>query len=314
VSTTRTIGGLDPATHRLRNLKLPVIENLPIISYMHDGLTLAATQRRLVAVLSPKGAGKSMALDQALRAAEDAEDAKVEAAAEYLPLAFPRILSPRSRSRVEILGAMWKPITGAEIPRIVRGKARPYEDLIEELMVHLVSMNVGVLVFDEAERLSHEGLTVIGDVMKAAEAKGHGRYGEDGRRFAASGVGVLLVGTTRLGPKLQTWEEAEQRLLQVRRVGALEPAEASDIYRRYLPAFEQRAEEDEESWLELIRLQVCAGRPITLREIENHTRTYVTRMYAQDAELERPEDVPWSEEVFFETLTELQVSPVRASA
>ncbi|HKK07882.1 MAG TPA: hypothetical protein VKA44_03280 [Gemmatimonadota bacterium] len=100
---------------------------------------------------------------------------------------------------------------------------------------------------------------MIRDLASDAETASEARYAADGDAFASAGVGVLLVGTSRLRPRLETWEEAEQRVLSVRVLGGLSTGEVSDVYRRHLPAFEERAREDEASWRKLIDVHVCGA-------------------------------------------------------
>lgn len=315
MSRTVTIGDLPAAVRRLEKVELPVVDDLLIVDMMHDAFAHAATQRRAVAVLAGKGNGKSMALRKARTAFEEAERAKQERAHEYRPEVAVIVPSPRTDDKLEVLDVIWKAVLGIQMQMYVRNRKRGYDDLKAELAMHLLNQNVAVLAFDEAEKLSRTALDVIRDLMSETENTSQERLTDDERAFTSAGVGVVLSGTIRLKPRLEKWGEAGQRVLRVEVLGGLPPVEASDVYRQYLPAFEERAQEDEESWLELVRVHVCNGRKVSLREIENHTRSYIVRLFMDDPELESTDEIPWDEDLFIDTLNELDIrSTPRADA
>lgn len=305
MTRTFTIGALDESTHRLGNISLPVITDLPIIDWMQDALTTAASQRRAVALISAKGNGKTMALQHALRRFEETERAKQEASADYRRQYAQRVRSPRDDSSLNVLGTIWKAILGVEMAHLRRGRKRSVDDVRGELVHHLLNQNIAVLAFDEAEKLTPNSLAVIRDLLADAEEACQDRFGPDDQAFQSAGIGVLLSGTPRLRPRLRVWEEAEQRVLQVLTLQGLTLVEASDVYRAYLSAFEEAAQEDEEAWLELLRVHALRGDRANLRRIENHTRTYIRRMYLDDPDLVDLEDIPWDEEMFVEAIEEL---------
>lgn len=309
MTQTFKTGGLDPSTHRQQNVALPVLDDLRIVHQMRDALTAADAQRRIVAVLARKGSGKTMALRKALQEFRDAERMKKNQAAEYSKRAAIRVMSPRIEEKRDMLGAIWKAVLGFEMPRMRRGRKRSYDELRDELVQTLLNQNVSVMAFDETEKLSFEALDVLRDVISAAETESKERYGDENGEYQAAGIGVILSGTFRVMKRLESWEEARQRTLQFQTVPALTPEETSQVYRAYLPAFDQAAEKEDVSWEQLIRTQVAGGGRVTLREIENHTRTYIRRMFFNDAELTETDEIPWNEELFLSTLQELAFQP-----
>lgn len=309
MTQTFQIGGLDASSHRLQDVALPVLQDLPIVGHMNDAVMAADSQRRIVGVVSRKGNGKTMALKQAIQTFREAERAKKERAAEYEKRAITRVMSPRSEENRDVLGAIWKAVLGFDMPRMTRGRKRSYEELRRQLVEGLLNQRISVLAFDEAEKLSLDDLDVIRDVVSDAETESQNRYQGEGGAYQAAGVGVVLTGTFRLKRRMENWEEARQRTLQVVAVPSLSPEQASRVYREYLPAFDEAARDGDVDWAKLIRTYVAAGGRVTLREIENHTRTYIRRMFMDDADRTELEDVPWNEDLFKETLQELAFQP-----
>lgn len=301
-----SLGGLDEATHLIEGLRLPIIENLEVRRWMDDALLQATAERKGVVVVGKKGTGKTIAVQKAVHAFEDAERTKEEEDAKYRRQRVVVVQSPRAKGRTDVIGVLWKAVTGTDMVRHRRGRRKPDDDLLQELVHQLLGQNITALVLDEAENLSPAALEVLRDVISRAESTSEGRLSRDGTEYAAAGVGVVLVGTPRLTPRLSESEEAGHRWVRFRSVDTLKPEQAADIYRRYLPAFDERAEQvGEDAWQEMIRVQVCVGHRVPIRTIENHVRAYVRRMALDDPEISSVEEIPYDEEVFGFTLSEL---------
>lgn len=309
MTQTIQIGGLDASSHRLRDVALPLLDDLRIVGRMNDAMMAADSQRRIVAVVARKGNGKTMALQQALKSFRESERTKKDQAAEYEKRDAIRVMSPRDDDPLDVIGAIWKAALGFDMDRMKRGRKRSYEEVRGELVQTLLNQNISVLAFDEAEKLSLEALDVIRDVVSDAETESQDRYGGQRGEYQAAGIGVVLSGTWRLKQRLEVWEEARQRTLQVHEVPSLPPEEASRVYRAYLPAFDEAAQDEDVEWKQLIRSHVAAAGRVTLREIENHTRTYIRRMFLNNPEMTHREEVPWNEDLFLASLQELAFRP-----
>lgn len=305
------VGGLPPSTALLDNLQLPVIQDLEAIAWAMDALVHAAADRKGVALISEKGAGKTMALRSVINDFDDAERLKETLDARYARRRTVLVHSPRSKDRSEILGVIWKAALGLEMNRRLRGRRKPDDLLLDELVEHFLHQNIAVLVFDEAESLSAEAFDLIRDMISIGESKSKERF--TGKSYSPAGIGVLIAGTPRVRDFLVKTDEAAHRWLRFQEIAPLAIDEAAGIYRRFLRAFDERAAEiGEEAWVDFIRLKVARGRSLPVRSIENHVRTYVRRvvvdhMVNEEPEIESPDDVPFNEEIFFQALEELSV-------
>lgn len=302
MTETVRLGGLDPSTFLVEDLRLPIQET-GAIAMMRDGVDQAAAERKAVAVLGAKGTGKSIALERAKREFQSAEEAKREEDGKYQPRRIVVVHSPRSSRDLEVYSAIWKAAVGSSAPVRKRGRTIPAEELRDRLVEHLLAANVAVLAFEEAESLSYQGLTVIRDLVSVSEATSKERFSGDA--YAPAGVGVLLVGAMDLEPRLREWEELGHRLLRIVRLTDLDAEEVAWLYRAFLAGIDRHASAiGDEAWVGWIRQEVTHGKPVPIRGIENHVRAYIRRMAENDPEIEAVDDVEFNEELFLYTLHE----------
>lgn len=302
-----TIGGVRESTHLVEELELPILEEIDALAWIGDAVDQAAAERKGIAVVGRKGAGKTVAAAQALRRFEAAEKQIAKADDRYEKRRAIVVQGPRSAKRVEVLAEIWYAATGVHPFRLVRGRRKSDEQLLDELIVKLAHENIAVVIVDEAENLSEEGLIALRDIISKAEGAAKNRF--SGQGYRPAGVGVVLVGTYRLKARLIRSEEAGHRWVSIREVEDLTPAEAAEVYRHFLPCFAAHAEElGEDEWKEYVRLRVVKGRPVPVRQIENHVRSYVRRVAAEsEEEIESKADIPFDQELFEWTLAELVV-------
>lgn len=289
------------------DLVLPMLEDVLTVAWIRDGLDEAVTHRKGVAVIGPKGAGKSMALDRAVDDFNEAESAAAtETSGEHVERSVVVIQSPQSGRRTEIIGAIWRRLFGMDQLRKQRGKLKQPELLFQELVEQLMQRHIAALVFDEAENLSDAGIRVIRDLISTTERLSkERRYHRDGYRTA--GIGVLLVGTEELVLQMVRSQEVGRRWISIHEVGLLAPAEAASVYMRFLPAFQKQAlAVGVEAWEHTISMQVCQGLPIPIGFVETHTREYVRRMMAEDPAVRDPAALPFDEEMFAQTLNGIE--------
>ena len=300
---TLKIGGLLDSTFLVENLRLPV-EDTAAISMVQDAVDQAASERKAVAVVSEKGVGKTISLVQAEAEFREAEMAKSEADAGYKARRFVTLQSPRSTKEEEVYSVIWKAVVGTQAPIRRRNTKVAPDELREKLVEYIHSGNVAVLALDEAENLSDVGLTVLRDIMSSAESTSQRRFSEDG--YAAAGVGMVLLGTSELDPRLRDWDEFGHRLVRIVRLEHLENEEVADLYARFLPGIARHVEEVGESfWQDWVRQEVTRGKSFPIRAVENHVRNYVRRMVENDPDVEVLDDIPFVEGVFLFTLDEL---------
>lgn len=299
------IGGIRESTHLVEELELPILEDIDALAWISDAIDQAAAERKGIAVVGRKGAGKTIAANQAIEAFEDSEREIEQEDDRYERRRAILVQSPRSRKREDVIGAVWKAAAGVGMRQYRRGKKKSYEQLRDELVEKLLNMRIAVVVFDEAENLSGEGLRVIRDLISMAESRSQDRI--SGKSYRAAGVGVVLIGTHELRPRLVQSEEAGHRWVSIREVEDLSPDEAATVYRHFLPAFDERAEEmGEDGWNEYIRTQIVKGREVPVRQVENHVRSYVRRVVAMaEDEIASKAEIPWDEELFEWTHSQL---------
>lgn len=300
-----TIGGIDPTSFLAEELALPVLADVAMTAWVRDALDQAVVHRKGVAVVAEKGAGKSFALTRlVLPDFDSGEDAARSADAAYVRRRIQVVQSPRSRKAEELIGYVWRQVTGEDMVLTKRGKSKGQDLLTQELIEELVGFEIAALVFDEAEKLHDAGLMLIRDIVSMAEQRMAGRV--TGERHRASGIGVLFLGTPEFGARLAKTEEAGRRWLNIIHVDSLTPAEAAATYARLLPAFAKQSKRiGADRWEEFIRLRVAMDRRMPIHRLDMHVRTYVRRMVLENSNIRSVADVPYDETMFTATLAEL---------
>jgi hypothetical protein len=245
------------------------------------------------------------ALDDAERAIEEQDD-------KYQRRRAVLVQSPRSKKKEDVVAAVWKEAIGMGMRQYARGRKKSYEQLRDELVEKLLDLHIAVVVFDEAEHLSQTGLDVLRDIISTAETRSQDRI--SGSSYRAAGVGMVLIGTHQLKQRLLRSEEAGHRWVSIREVEDLTPTEAATVYRHFLPAFDEQANEmGKDDWNNYIRRKIVKGRKVPVRQVENHVRAYVRRTVAEaDGDFDSKDDIPWDEELFEWTLARLLKPGVQA--
>lgn len=299
--STIVLGNLSADAHAAEELELPFLDGVAAGPAITEALDLAAAQRRGVAVLGPKGIGKSDALVAAIEAWDEAEDAKQELDASYRRRRILLVRAPRSPSApggasrstkanarllsyravlLTILGAL----LGVEPDDRVRSRRKTDQELLTDVVEAARVQDVAVLAIEEAERLAPDGFTALRDVMADAEATAPGRRVASGasgeRALRAGGVGVVLVGTPDVRPTLEASGEAGERWAAVVTITGLRPADVPDVLLCFFPTFAtaERAMDargGRGAWRAKVIELVAAQQPwVSLRHLENVARSY----------------------------------------
>lgn len=291
------------------DLALPIIPETEAILWMSDVLDQALVERKGVAIIGPKGSGKSVALASAIEEFRQKEQERAEAEQRPERRIF-ELQSPRAERRRDVIGAIWMEVFGMEPLQRARNRTLKKDDvLLQELVELLLQQNAAVLVFDEAECLSDEGIRVVRDIISRAERWGRERRYQEGR-YRAFGIGVVLVGTGELLASLKASEELGHRWVRIVEVGLLEPDQVARAYRNFLPGFEAYAKQlGDAAWQEFVRIRVCMGAAMPIRHVENHVRAYVRRMLVDCPNIASVDEISFDEEMFFMTLDEMPRQP-----
>ena len=301
---TLTLGGLHQSTHLANQAMLPILPDTHAQTMIMDALDKAVSQRKGFAVVGPKGAGKSFALERATEEFDDSERAMEDMDATHERRRIRTIWSPRAERRVEILEVIWREVLGEDMPRRDGTRNKAPDILLAELVDHLLELGICALVFDEAENLTDVGFTTIRDIISVAQQRAQDQF--SGGKYRAVGLGVLLIGDERLEPLVKASREAMHRVAGVYRVENLSPAEAAEVYCRFVPGIGIHASViGEGGWSDFVRNRVVFNQAIPLRFIETHARLYISRMTAEDHDFACVADIPYDAEMFLHTLREV---------
>lgn len=300
---TLTLGALDPAARLLEGVALPYLPSLPAVAYVRDALQQALAERKGVVLVGGMGSGKTMAVHRVLEAHEAAEAQKQALDAGYRPQRALRVDGVRSRDPLALYAIVWRRATGMELALRARHRTKPVEQVRDELVEMLRSLDVAVLVFDEAQQLTPEALTAIRDLLAVAEATDPARHLDTGT-YRPAGLGVVLVGTDDLHTTIAASVELGHRWLAIRRVPAVPSAHVPQVYAAMLPALARaQATMGAQAWDELVAGWCWQGSDVPVRLIENHVREYVRLVYNHAASHGAAAGLtlatlPWDREIF----------------
>lgn len=304
--------GLAPRDKLVEQFDLPVLMDIGPVVIACEALDAAISHRKIVAFLGERGVGKTMAMDVALRDFQAEEIRRLEAEPGLSRRAVFRVESPRAVKRLEVLRAIYEAVTGAVMATKHRGQTIPEQGLLERFVKELMLGGCAALVFDEAERLSDEGLDIIRDIVNHAESRSEGRLTQSPAgetRYTAKGIGVVLLGTDEMAHRLRRWEESGRRLVLMLKVERLGAEEAAYVYRAFLPCCERQAQEiGDEAWIDFIR-RFIASMPVSYSELEAHARLYVRRVRNEIQSISTVDEIPFIEEAFRSLWAERALPP-----
>lgn len=311
MARTLVIGGLDIASFALREgPALPLLqEEVPVQGWVTDCLTQVVAERRGVVLLSPHGAGKSVALAVDVQRFEAAENARrTQKEHSYVP----RRIVPVTTLRVEDPRALYIALYQAAFDvlpadRVYR-RTKTADELRDELIARCEEENVVAFAVDEAQTLAVEVLEALRDIMAVSETKCATRLEQapDGPRIRPGGIGVLLLGTLALAPKLTDLEEYGRRWIRTEVVGALEEADVPGIMRRLLGAFEVGARTmGPDEWQTLVRQTLTRGRGLPISTLNDVARAYIRRAAAEQPKARKLDELTWDRELFQQACREL---------
>lgn len=270
--------------HFPERLRLPPVSHVAARALMIDALDQAATERTGVAVVGPKGCGKTDAVGHVLTRFAAAERLRAQRDPTLPRRRVLGVSTLRATQYRDVLLDLLHALAGASHRDRVRGRVKTADELRLELADLLLDYGVAVVLVDESETLSDAALRVLRDLLQATEARDPSRAaGADPAGAAPAGVGLLLVGTDELTPRLLRHEEGGQRLARLVPVGQVRAAHAAEIYRAWLPGLEAHvASVGEAAWAAYVRRVVTQGRPVAIRRLEAHVREYARRLARGD--------------------------------
>jgi type II secretory pathway predicted ATPase ExeA len=240
MSRTFVAGGIDTASYALRQgPALPLLEDVPVRLWMSDCLEQAVVDRCGVILLAVQGAGKTVSAEQDVLAFEKQEHARRKTEPTYAPRRVISLTTVRATSARELYTAMYKAAFDVA-PAERFYKRNKYEDeLRAELVDRCQQEDVAAFVIDEAQTLTVAAFEALRDLMAVAEQRAPDRFEftATGTLVRPAGLGVLLVGTLALAPRLLSAPDLDRRWVRTEIVGAPEVAEVPGMLRQILPAF-----------------------------------------------------------------------------
>lgn len=302
------IGGFDTAaTHLARHYAMPVLsDGTEAMYWAPDVLEHAVATRKIVGFIGEKGTGKTVAFDLAVPRHEEAERFKRLRDDRYEPERVAIVQCPEDASYRQIVVAIHLAALGGPPIERARGRVKCDDILIIETVDRLRDEHVAVVIMEEAELLTDDGLNAIRKISSVAEARAPKRYDAEGNKLAV-GVGIVLVGTFDLDVAIGAWNEDGQRTGRVRYLGGIPAEGVPDFYRRVLPAFDAGAlAMGKTAWSALVRREVTHGFAMPARFIETHVRGYVRRVADQHPEIHAAKDLPFDLAQFSFTVQELR--------
>jgi hypothetical protein len=261
VSEFIEVGGFDDeGQHRAENLRLPAIANLTVTARVQDALDTAIVARKGVAVIGPKGAGKTAALMQALAHFREIERQKRAADHTYSPRGVVRLRGLRAKAYRDCIIAMYKAVTGTTLNTATRGRRKQDDELLDDLVFTLTTRDIVALVLDEVEFVTDAMFSVLRDLMSEAADRDPTSHDATTKGYGAAGIGVLVVGTPSIAPRLAKLTEIRERWARTVEVDYAPCEDVPGILVHWFPAFSSHVERvGARAWAESVKKLVTHG-------------------------------------------------------
>lgn len=296
-----SVGGLDPAHAIAERLELPLLAGIGATSVCFQAVDTAATLRRGVAIIGPKGSGKSVGLEAAIRLFRDIERVKKEEDATYRPrgLLHSQLL-PRADYRDTALGiasAMAKTYSER-----VRGRKKTNPEVLNDVVQLCRAQKKTVLVLDEVEECTDATLLFLRDLMSGVEQLD--RRHEDGPS-RASGIGVVIVGDASLQQRLEANLEAMHRWVTTLEVPVVTPDAVASLLLHWFPGFAAHVSEvGFEAWKNYVGGAFGGLGRLNLRMVENASRLYALHITRRNADIQHQGQIPFDYPYFEKAIEE----------
>jgi hypothetical protein len=271
--------------HFPEKLRLPPVLHVPARALACDALDQAATARTGVALVGPKGVGKTEAVAWAAERFAAAERVRAQRDPSYQRRRVLEVSTLRATHYRETLLDLVHALVGPSHRDRVRGRVKSADELRIEAAELLLDYNVVVIRVDEGETLTEPAARALRDLMTETAARDPGRTAgaPADAGGAPAGVGLLLVGTDDLTPRLLRSDEAGQRLARLVPVAGVRAPHVAGVYRSWLPGLEPHvAIVGESEWAAYVRQLVTLGQPVAIRRLVTHVSEYVRRLARGD--------------------------------
>jgi hypothetical protein len=303
---TVTLGGLSQSDTRAEDLVLPLMTGTTTVSIIMDGLHDAISRRTGIAIVGPKGAGKTEALRLAAHEFEAAERQRQDLDDGYRRrrvLRLPTLVSPRYR---DVLVELYKAMTGTELRLRVQGTQLTDDTMLARLAAQAFDRNIVAILVDQAEAMSTDAFRAFRDLMTVAADLDERRKGVNG--VIAAGIGVLLVGTPAVRAMIAGTEERGHRWARVAELHGVWPEDVSGIYCGWFPQFAADiAKRGGTAWWERqLDALVSHGQIVAMRSITDHARRYWQHVLANSKSDITRESAPLDIDLFTYAANEIE--------
>jgi type II secretory pathway predicted ATPase ExeA len=234
---------IDPRQYLAQELELPVQECVESMVLARLSIDHALTLRTGVALVGGKGTGKTTAAIHAQHWHRERERITEQADGGFTIRRVARAPSLRRLTYRQTGIALAKNIDESYTDR-VRGRRKEDADICTDVVELCSAKGYALIIVDEAEYASAETLAFLRDVITNAREAAL-RSGST----KAAGVGMLLIGETRLLKNLRSSEEAGYRWSVVKQVPPVSVEEVSSLLEAWFPAFQTHIDAvGRESW------------------------------------------------------------------
>lgn len=294
--------------------RIPALDHLgdllPGLSLACHAVREAADYRTGILVLGPKGAGKTIAIQRAVRVLEAEEHVLFDRMPEtYRPRQFLYEHGLAPKTPRELLLFLLKQVSPGLRER-QHGTRKSDDVLRGDLVAALLNKQYAVLIFDEAEYLADHAIDTLRKLMADAAAADTRRttVTKDGEEYAAAGIGVVLVGTDKLSDAVRRSPDAGLRWSGCHQLPLLAPSDVAAVYPAIFPGFHEFISRVGDTvWREFIESNVARGRMMPIGVAAMHARRYFGLV--SDASLGTKEEIrtreatPFVRETFLMALT-----------
>jgi len=266
------------------SLDLPILPDVGAEARLRWLLGYVTANRNGAVAIGPKGAGKSLGLQLVLDEWNAVEQRKHQLDSAYTPRYVVPVGLLQGRTEREVLTDLLAAVLGAPPNLRVRGSRKTDQQLLEDLLTHLFEQNAVAFCVEEGEFVKDAGLKVLRDIMSEASrldmrttpAPATPSTSEEHPRMtSARGIGVLVVGTSKLEDKIRKSDEAGQRWVLIEKVGAVPCERVSSVYERWFPGFAPHiAQVSRKGWERYLHDRFTLGRSIPVRKLVEHVRLY----------------------------------------
>jgi type II secretory pathway predicted ATPase ExeA len=300
--TLISVGGLDPSHAIAERLHLPLLDGIGAVSTCFQAIDSAATLRRGIAVIGPKGSGKSVGLETAIRLFGDIERGKNGVDNTYRPRRVLHAkLMPRADYRESAL-AITRGMSKNYAER-VRGRKKTNPEIVQDAVALCRTQRQAVIVVDEADECTEDTLVFLRDLMAGIEQLD--RQQDEGASRAA-GVGVVIVGDATLESRLESNKEAMHRWALTLHVPTVTAASVASLLVHWFPGFRQHVLDiGEEAWRGYISGAFGGSQQLNLRLVENAARLYALHVTRRRLDITDQAHIPFVHAYFEKALQEV---------